>query len=339
MNNKPGDKKAISIIIPCRNEEKYIRGCLNSVLTNDYPKEQLEIFVIDGESTDSTRSIVEEFIKKYDFIHLFINEKRTVPFAMNLGIQKSSGEYIIRLDAHSEIPNNYFSELINWSDKLNADNVGAGWITVVKNKTKKTSSIIKVMSSKFGVGNAYFRTGIEEVKEVDTVPFGCYKKNIFSKIGLYNTRLTRNQDIELNKRIKMNGGKIFLLPNLFCKYFVRETFSGISKNNFENGLWNILTVYITKQFKSLSLRHFIPLLFLLSLIVPLLLMIWLPLFGLISAASFISYLLIMMIITIKIFDKSSSYFYIMLTFLVLHFSYGIGSLIGLFRIDFLLKKN
>ncbi len=332
-------KHQISVIIPCRNEEKYIAACLDSVLNNDYPHDYLEVLVIDGKSNDNTCKIVEKYTEKFNFIHLLINENNTVPFAMNLGINKSRGEYIIRLDAHSKIPANYFSQLIDWSIKLNADNVGACWITDVKNKNPKTNSIKAVLSNKFGIGNSYFRTGIDEVKIVDTVPFGCYRKEVFSKIGLYDNRLTRDQDIELNKRLKRNGGKIFLIPNLSSTYFARETFRGIAKNNFQTGLWNILTVYLTKRISSLSVRHFIPLIFLLSLILPLILIIWYPIIGLVAAISFLSYILVLMSVSIKINNNTTTWYYILYSFLVLHFSYGSGSLSGLFRLKYLFKKD
>ena len=220
----------ISIIIPCRNEEKYIGGCLDSVVSNDYPKDFLEVFVVDGKSTDRTGEIVEGYSKKYEFIHLLVNENKTVPYAMNQGIKESTGDFIIRLDAHGVFPNNYFSKLIYWSKKLDADNVGALWITDVKNKNPKSCSIKKVLSNKFGVGDSLFRIGVDKVTEVDTVPFGCYRKEVFEKVGLYDVRLERDQDIELNKRLKKSGGKIFLLPELSSIYYARETFSGIAKN-------------------------------------------------------------------------------------------------------------
>jgi glycosyltransferase involved in cell wall biosynthesis len=332
--------KKITVIIPCRNEEKYIADCLDSVINNDYPKDCLEVFVIDGQSSDTTHKIIEEYTKKFGFIHLMINENKTVPYAMNMGIKESSGEYIIRLDAHSVFPNNYFSKLVNWSKKLDADNIGAIWITDVKNKNPKTNAIKTVLSSKFGVGDSFFRIGgIEQAKEVDTVPFGCYKKDVFNKIGLYDYQLTRNQDIELNKRLKKNGGRIFLLPDLFSTYYARETFRGIAKNNFGTGLWNILTVYITRQVTSLSLRHFIPLLFLLSLILPLISMIWIPSLGYIVLISFVLYALTLITVSLKITEKGTTLYHIAWAFLVLHFSYGFGSLLGIFRIDLLFKKR
>ena len=102
---------------------------------------------------------------------------------------------------------------------------------------------------------------MSEITEVDTVPFGCYRKEVFTKYGLYNTKLVRNQDIELNKRIKRGGGKIYLIPDTYCVYYAREKYREIIKNNYLNGKWSILTVYITKTFNSLSVRHFVPMIF------------------------------------------------------------------------------
>jgi glycosyltransferase involved in cell wall biosynthesis len=328
----------ISVIIPCRNEEKYIARCLESVINNDYPKDYMEVFVVDGKSNDLTQKIIREYSEKYSFINLLVNENKTVPYAMNMGIKLSKGDYIIRLDAHSEFPSNYFSKLIEWSKKLNADNVGAVWITEVKNKNTKTNSIKAVLSNKFGVGNSFFRIGINEVREVDTVPFGCYKKVVFEKIGLYDNRLDRDQDIELNKRLKKNGGKIFLLPDVYSIYYARETFYDIAKNNFQTGLWNILTVYLTKRIHSLSLRHFIPLIFLFSLLIPLILVLWEPIFGYAALAGFIFYLLTLGVISLKIKNKTNAIIYIIWSFIVLHFSYGFGSFIGIFRVDKLFNK-
>lgn len=327
----------ISVIIPCRNEEKYIADCLDSVIKTDYPKAYMEVFVVDGMSSDSTQQIINNYVKKYDFIKLLINKNKTPPFALNMAIKASSGEYIIRIDAHGEIPGNYFSELIKWGKKLNADNIGAQCRTEVKNKNKRSIAIKKVLINRFGVGNSLFRTGIRQITEVDTVPFGCFKREILQKAGLFDERLTRNQDIELNKRIKRVHGKIFLLPDLFSVYYARETFGKLSKNLFQTGMWNLLTVYFTRRFDSLSLRHFIPLLFILSLIVPLLLMLWIPAAGFLSALSFVSYLAANSFVSLQIYEKDTSFFQLFTAFAVVHISYGIGSVYGLLKVKNLFK--
>lgn len=323
--------KRISVLIPCRNEEKYINDFLSSLILSDYPRDFMEVLFIDGKSTDATQSIISSFMKEYDYIQLITNEKKTVPHALNLGIQKSNGEYIFILGAHSEIPKNYFSKLVEWSEVLHADNIGAVCKTDVKNKTLKTNSIIKVLSNKYGVGNSLFRIGTKETTEVDNISFGCYRREIYDQVGLYDIRLERNQDIELNKRLKSAGGRIFLVPDVYFVYYARESFKGIAKNNFQTGLWNILTVYFTKKLTSLSFRHFIPLIFILSIITPLIAMLWWSYAGLISILLLLIYLLVLTGISINIKDKDSTFFYILWSFIVLHFSYGFGSLLGLFN--------
>ncbi len=320
----------ISIIIPTLNEEKYIAQCLDSILETTYTKDKMEVFVVDGMSQDKTREIVQEYHEEYSFIRLVSNPKKIVPVAMNLGISASNGEYIIRLDAHASYPKNYFSKLIEWHKKLNADNVGVVIETKVKNKTAKSNSIKQVLSHKFGVGNSLFRISVNKVVLADTVPFGCYKKSIFEKYGYYNEKLIRNQDIELNKRIINGGGKIYLIPELKCTYFARENFMALAKNNYANGFWNILTAYYTKTLNSLSLRHFIPLLFILSLIMPLIFSLFFPQVIWISFFSLVSYLSLVIIVSLRLKNSSNSITYLIISFLTLHFSYGMGSFMGVF---------
>ena len=328
----------LSVICPIYNEEKYIANCIESILLQDYPKDDLEVLFVDGMSKDRTREIVAEYTRKYPFIRLIDNPEKIVPYAMNYGIRASKGEVIIRLDAHATYEKNYFSALVRRLNELGADNVGSVCKTDVLNKTPKTLAIREVLSNKFGVGNSVFRTGIDKVMEVDTVPFGCWRRDVFDKYGLYDLRLVRNQDIELNKRILRGGGKIFIVPDTYCTYLARETFKGLAKNNYGNGKWNILTVHYTKQVNSLSIRHFIPLAFVLSLILPVIASIfYLPLIAL-AVLSLIAYVLLLGLISIKLsFSKKLNFFYLLASFLVLHLSYGWGSLVGICKVLFHLK--
>jgi hypothetical protein len=155
---------------------------------------------------------------------------------------------------------------------------------------------------------------------------------VFTKFGLYDTRLSRNQDIELNKRIVQGGGKIFLLPNLECTYYARETFFDLAKNNYSNGLWNILTVKYTKKLSSLSMRHFIPLCFILSLIVPVMFCaLYLPLLFISGVSLLLYFSLLVVIFILLAVGKKLNFFYLMWGFVTLHFSYGMGSLVGIFK--------
>lgn len=328
----------LSVIVPIYNEEKYIAKCLDSILEQDFPKDDMELLLCDGMSKDRTREIITEYQNRYPWIKLLDNPKRIAPCAMNVGIEAAKGDIIMRLDAHASYENNYFSALVRALDVYGADNVGAVCRTDVLNKNMKTLAIREVLSNKFGVGNSTFRTGINGAQEVETVPFGCWRREVFNKYGLYDTRLVRNQDIELNKRIIRGGGKIVIIPDTSCTYLARETWSALSKNNYGNGKWNILTVFYTRTFSSLSLRHFVPLLFLLSLIVPLLLaFIWWP-FALISGTSLIAYTGLLSAVSFRLsVKKHLNFFYVLITFFVLHLSYGWGSLVGILSLP-LIKR-
>lgn len=326
----------LSVVCPIYNEEKYIAQFLDSLLRQDYPKDDLEILLVDGMSKDRTREVVADYTTRYPFIRLIDNPDRIVPCAMNRGIEQARGDVIMRLDAHASYQPDYFSVLVDGLKRLRADNVGTVCKTDVLNKTPKTLAIREVLGNKFGVGNSTFRTGIDREQEVETVPFGCWPKEVFEKYGKYNERLVRNQDIELNKRIIRGGGKIYILPDTYCTYLARETWTALAKNNYANGKWNILTVYYTNMFSSLSLRHFIPLLFLLSLIVPTLLaLVWWP-FVWVSVASLLAYLGLLLSVSVKLaIQKHLNIFYLLATFFVLHLSYGWGSLMGILKLPFI----
>jgi GT2 family glycosyltransferase len=168
-----------------------------------------------------------------------------------------------------------------------------------------------------------------------------FRKDVFSKYGLFDERLVRNQDIEFNKRIKNNGGKLFIIPEVKCTYFARETFGGLFENNFKNGYWNILTVFFTKTLKSLSLRHFLPLIFVLSLVIPPLAAIFYFPFIYLSVISLSLYLLFSFLISFKLsIAKNLSFINLFTSFLVLHFSYGLGSLVSIIKLPLLgTQKN
>ena len=322
----------LSVICPIYNEVKYIDVCIQSVLLQDYPKEQLEVLFVDGMSRDGTRERVLEYAREYPFIKLIDNPKKIVPVAMNIGIRASKGDVVMRLDAHASYPTNYFGVLVKKLYELNADNVGAACRTDVLNKTPKTLAIREVLSNRFGVGNSTFRLGVDKVMDVETVPFGCWRRKVFEKYGYYDERLIRNQDIELNKRIIHGGGRICIVPETYCTYLARETFKGLARNNFSNGKWNVLTVYYTRQLKSLSVRHFIPLVFLLSLLLPLFAALFCLPLAFLSFISILSYLLVLFCISMSINLRSKiSISYLLLSFVVLHLSYGYGSLVGIYK--------
>lgn len=319
---------------------KYIENLIFSIKNQNYPKSDLEIIFIDGMSNDLTRKYINDFKKEFSNVYLVDNPNKTVPYALNIGIKNAKGDIIIRLDAHAEYPSNYISTLVYYLGKLNADNVGASAVTVPANNKPVSRAIAISMSSIFGVGNATFRlenSTEKEFIEVDTVPFGCYRRDVFDRIGLFDEQLTRNQDNDFNERLRKAGGKIYLIPSLKIKYYARENYKKLYKMFFQYGYFGPLVDIKFK--KPTQLRRYVPTVFVLSLVFPLLLtplfypflFLWVFILSLyfVASASFATYECI----------KRKEIFlipYVMWAYFVSHVSYGLGYIKGF--IDFPVRK-
>ena len=320
----------ISVICPIYNEEKYISECINSILLQDYPKNDMEVLLVDGMSTDRTREIVLSYCVKYPFIHLLDNPQKIVPYAMNIGIHAAKGDIVIRLDAHAIYPDNYFSELVTKLHELNADNVGAVCRTLPADDSPKCRAIAAALSSSFGMGNSYFRIGAKDIIKVDTVPFGCYRKEIFDKIGLYDTDLIRNQDDELNARLIKHGGKIYLLPYLIVDYFARNTIKKTGKMFYQYGLYKPL---VNKKLGSpATLRQFFPVAFVLGLIFGLILSIFSKYILIAYLAIVTMYFLLALIFSVKSYSSIPQVMWQIATYITVHVNYGWGYLVGIYKI-------
>jgi len=307
----------ISVIIPCLNEEKHIGRCLDSVINQDYPKEKFEILVIDGMSKDKTREMVSNYNKKYPSSKLLDNPKIITPSAMNIGIKNSKGEIIIKMDAHSVYEKDYISKCVKHLRESGADNVGGVLKTLPSKNNLIAKAIAFSLSHFFGASGSYFRMGVDKPREVDTVAFGCYWKKIFDKIGLFDERMAKIEDLELNFRLRKAGGKIILFPDIKASYYPSpDNLKDFFKHNFTDGVW--ATYPLKFGFVSGSLRHYIPLIFVLTL--PL--SIW-------------PYILLSLFFSaqIAIQEKVLRYFFLMpIVFFSRHFSYGLGSVFGLLKL-------
>ena len=260
-NKKVG---TVSVIIPVYNEEKYIKGLIESLKKQDYDKEKFEVIFIDGNSKDKTIDIIKEKVnlEENDKYKILVNPDKITPKSVNIGIKEAKNEIIIRLDAHSEYPSNYISKCVYYLNNTDADNVGC--LCHPEGKTKIGKAIANVVSSKFGVGNSSFRTE-NESGYVDTVPFGTFRRELFEKIGYFNEELPRSEDNEFNYRIRKNQGKVYLFNDIEVIYYPRDTILKLMKMGFQNGKWATYTGYIIPG--SMGIRHFIPLVFVIGLII------------------------------------------------------------------------
>src|SRR5215813_2956741 len=245
----------VSIVMPIRNEEGYVAAALQSLVDQNFPASAIEIIVVDGRSSDRTRDIVQEFARKYPSVRLLDNPAGIVPTAMNIGIRAARGDVIIRADGHNIYQQDYAANCVKYLEQTGADNVGGPILTVAADGTFGARLVAAILSSPFGVGNSKFRTSREE-GFVDTVPFGAFRRELFDRVGLYNEKLVRNQDVELNGRIREAGGKIYLAPVLMTRYHPVKTFPGLLKHAFNTSKWNVFT--LCENGRSLRLRHLTP---------------------------------------------------------------------------------
>ena len=254
----------ISVVVPCRNEADFIGACLRSVTSGSFRKDRLEVLVVDGMSDDGTRAIVAEHAASDATIRLIDNPGRTAPVAMNVGIRAARGEIIVRIDAHCIYPSNYIAKLVEWLDSSGADNVGGVCRSRPANATAQARAIAIGVSHPFGVGNSYFRIGAAEPRWVDTVPFGCYRREIFDRIGLFDEDLVRNQDDELNARLIRSGGRILLVPDIVCEYFARPSLTKLWRMYAQYGYFKPLVA--RKLGAIMTVRQLVPAIFVVTLI-------------------------------------------------------------------------
>lgn len=319
--------RRVSVVVPIRNEEKYISACLTSLLQQTIPESQYEVIVVDGRSSDSSREIVRSFCQKHANVLLLDNPAAIVPCGMNLGIGAAQGEIIVRADGHNVYPADYLANCLKYLDQTGADNVGGPWITVPADSSFGARLVAAILTSPFGVGNSGFRTGIKE-GYVETVPFGAFRRELFQRVGLYNEKLVRNQDNELNARIRQAGGRIFQTPALSTEYHPVAGFWKLLRVTYRTSQWHLFSMKENPH--AMSLRHLAPGVFVLALAATLLASAFshLALLGL--AIALVSYLFIGFCIAGL---RSHQYGYgislvLPLACLCFHLSYGAGTLAG-----------
>jgi len=331
------DLSLISIIIPCRNEEKFIGKCLDSIVGQVYPKDKLELFVVDGMSTDKTREVVREYGQTYSFIAILENRMKVTPFAMNIGIRSSQGEVIILVNAHSILDKDFLKNNIEYLNKTHADAVGGMLNTINVGASIISKAIPLATDSIFGAGGRRYRSRIQEGFVKDTLPYCAYRKELFDKIGLIDEDLIRDQDEEFNYRILKNGGKIFFTPKIKSYLHVRPTLKKLWKQHFQYGYFKPLV--LSKVGGVFTWRQAIPSLMITSVVVT----------GLLSFLS--EYFLWFFILILGLYVSVTMIFslligikrdlrlmsFLMASFFTLHFSYGTGYLKGI--LDFILFKK
>jgi glycosyltransferase involved in cell wall biosynthesis len=265
----------ISIIIPCRNEERHISQVLEAVLSQELePDWDLEIVVADGFSSDNTRAILRYYGSLNPRVRLIDNPGRIVSSGLNEAIKACNGEIIIRMDAHTTYATDYVRQCISVLKTSAADNVGGPWIA--KGQGMIGKAIAAAFQSRFCMGGGKAHDPHYE-GEVDTVYLGCWPRSVFNKAGMFDPELIRNQDDEFNFRLRRSGGKIWQSPRIKSVYTPRSSFRTLFKQYIQYGFWKVSV--IRKHGAPASWRHVVPAIFVGSALIMLLLVMVALLFG------------------------------------------------------------
>lgn len=313
-------REFVSIIVPVRNEEKYLANCLQAILEQDYPSDRFEVLVVDGLSIDRTPEVAAQFSARCSNIRLLKNPQGTVSAAMNIGIKNARGEVIVRVDGHSYIERDYITQCVLHLRATGAQNVGGPFRAWGEGYVAQ--AIAYAITFPFGQGSPsrYAR----EERYLDTVYLGAFPRYLFDRVGLYDERLVRNQDYELNYRIRAAGGKILCTPAVRSRCYVRENLPDLAKQYFHYGFWKWKV--IRKHPRSLMARHLVSPLFVFALLASGLLAPFGYGFGQLFVLILLSYLAASFVSSLYLaFRKGWLYLFILpLVFAIIHLGWGLG---------------
>jgi succinoglycan biosynthesis protein ExoA len=313
----------VSVVIPMRNEAAHISRCIDSVLAQDYPADRLEVIVVDGESDDRSMDVLRGYGER---LRILRNPSRIVPTAMNIGIRAARGDLIARVDAHTLLDPDYIRIGVETVQRTAADNVGGPMRSVGGGAVG--DAIALAMASRFGIG-AYFHFAAED-REVDTVYMGMYPRRVFERIGLFDEELVRNQDDELNYRLRKAGGRIFITTRMRSSYQNRQSLKTLWRQFFQYGEWKIRV--LQKHPRQMSPRQFVPPMFVL-VVVTALLAPWLRAAGwlLVAAVGAYATALIAAGCTVARQHGWRHFPLVVAAFAIMHLSWGSGFLVGAAR--------
>ena len=327
-NQSKDDLPTISIIVPVRNEERYLNYCLDSIAKQTYPHELIEVLIVDGRSEDSTREIAKEFAARADIsVHILENSSGNTPCGLNIGYKNANGDIFIHFIGHATMPQDFIEKNVNNIKEMSADAVGGLIISSCLEDKVIPKGIGYALNSPFGLGGVTARTGTKP-GYIDNPSFAAYKRELFDKYGYIDERLTRNQDYEFNQRITSQGAKIFFTPEIKSFYFNRPDYGSLWREYLNAAKWR--TFMVGRFTHALRKRHFVPPLFILTLVTLGILSYFVSwtFLGFLSILSL--YLLFALGSSVLVGFKTGLKYIpaIFLSYLVIHIAYGLGFICG-----------
>ncbi|PKN93498.1 MAG: glycosyltransferase family 2 protein [Chloroflexi bacterium HGW-Chloroflexi-6] len=322
----------VSLIVPCYNEEKRIRNLLDALFAQTYPLQQMDVTIADGASQDGTRRVIADFEREHPQLAIRVvdNRAQTIPAALNRAIEASTGEIIVRLDAHSAPYPEYVEKSVEALLADQAENVGGVWEIQPGADGWLAAAIAVAAAHPLGVGDALYRHA-RQAAYVDTVPFGAFRRVLLDKIGKFDESLLTNEDYEFNARVRQSGGRVWLNPQIRSVYYARATLGALARQYWRYGLWK--WQMLKRYPATLRWRQALPPLFVLTVLVSLVLAAFLPLFGWLLAfilSAYFGILLAAGAFKATRVNKISLVLGLPSAIATMHFSWGLGFLWSIF---------
>ncbi len=330
----------VSLLVVARNEEAAVKNLLEDIIQQDYPRERIELLLIDSASEDTTRQIFEDFAyQQHDFARVLLrdNPRKTLPCGLNIALNIYSGDIFLRIDAHARIPQNFVRQSVAVLESGQSA-CGGTRPVVLQEPTPWRETLLLAETAAFGSSPAAYRRQTK-AREVSSVFHGAYRREVFESVGLYDERLRRTEDNDMSYRIRKAGYSIILDPSITSEQLMRSSFSQMLQQKAANGYWIGRTVFVSPG--CLGLHHLVPLIFVLALIVGLVLGVlqnWLPLAALVGLYAVVDILLSARSV-VQAPRKHLSMVLLPFIFLCIHVAYGAGTLVGLLRGPFGLKAK
>ena len=316
----------VSIIITARNEEKYLPMLFEDILNQTYPLQNIEVVLMDSNSTDNTRNLMEEFKNNNESLSVQIvtNERQIQAAGFNEGVKHATGDVVLKIDAHSRIPQDFVQKNVN-EIIAGAFVCGGNRPTVVDSDDDFSKTLHIVEESALGSSIANYRKSNVK-RKVNSIFHGMYRKEVFEKVGLADERLLRTEDNEFHYRVRKAGYDIIFNPEIESYQYIRPTFTKMIQQKFANGYWIGLTSHICRD--CLSLFHFGPGVFVATLLI---LMMFTPISFIPLLTVFGLYILAVLGLSIfEISKQKYNHTLLLIPFIMIavHFAYGIGTIKG-----------